>query len=159
MNTQGKGTNLARWLGIDWGGRRVGVALSDLEGRQAFGYCTIDVAKQDAVKELARICDDEYVNEIVMGLPLRSDNDKESDNAKLVREFADRLGVRTRLPVHFEDERFSSFAAEQDLKASGWRPGKDSKALVDKAAAKVLLQDFLDKRNAPPPPPPLDGEE
>jgi len=137
----------------------LGVALSDLEGRQAFGYCTIDVAKQDVLKELARICDDEYVLDIVMGLPLRSDNDQESDNAKLVREFADRLAAKTRLPIHFEDERFSSFAAEQDLKAAGWRPGKDSKSLVDKAAAKVLLQDFLDKRNAPPPPPPPSDED
>lgn len=159
MNTHGKGTNLTRWLGIDWGGRRIGVALSDLEGRQAFGYSTIDVAKQDAVKEIARICDDEYVADIVMGLPLRSDNDQESDNAKLVREFADRLAARTGLRIHFEDERFSSFAAEQDLKAAGWRPGKDSKALVDKAAAKVLLQDFLDKRSAPVVPPPSGSEE
>lgn len=158
MNTQGKGTNLARWLGIDWGGRRIGVALSDLEGRQAFGYSTIDVAKRDPIQELARICDDEAVESIVMGLPLRSDNDQESDNAKLVREFAARLETRTRLRVHFEDERFSSFAAEQSLKAAGWRPGKDSKALVDKAAAKVLLQDFLDKRS-PPPSPPAAGDE
>ena len=139
---------MARWLGIDWGGRRIGVALSDQEGRFAYGYCTIDTGRQDPVKELARICDDEDVRNIVVGLPLRSDNDQESETAKSVRAFAESLGARTRLPIHFEDERFTSFAAEQDLKASGWKPGKDAKALVDKAAAKVLLQDFLDKRAA-----------
>lgn len=111
----------------------------------AYGYCTIDVAKQDPVKEIARICDDEDVKNIVLGLPLRSDNDQESETAKSVRAFAESLGAKTRIPIHFEDERFTSFAAEQDLKAAGWKPGKDSKALVDKAAAKVLLQDFLDK--------------
>ena len=137
---------MARWLGIDWGGRRIGVALSDLEGRIAYGYCTIDTGRGDPIKELARICDDEDVKNIVVGLPLRSDNDQESETAKSVREFAAALGSRTRLPIHFEDERFTSFAAEQELKASGWTPGKDSKAMVDKAAAKVLLQDFLDKR-------------
>ncbi len=137
---------MARWLGIDWGGRRVGLSLSDLEGRTAFGYSTIDVARLDPVVEIVRICDDEYVENIVLGLPLRSDNDQESETAVAVRAFAERLQAKIRIPIHFEDERFTSFAAEQDLKAAGWRPGKDSKALVDKAAAKVLLQDFLDKR-------------
>ena len=138
--------NVARWLGIDWGGRRIGVALSDLEGRQAFGYSTIDVARQDAVREIVRICDEEYVQNIVLGLPLRTDNDQEGDSAVHVRAFAECLAAKTKIPIHFEDERFSSFAAEQDLKAAGWRPGKDPKSLVDKAAAKVLLQDHLDKR-------------
>jgi putative transcription antitermination factor YqgF len=65
-----------------------------------------------------------------------------------VREFGERLQAALRIPVVYEDERFTSFAAEQDLKAAGWVPGKDPKALVDKAAAKVLLQDHLDRRAA-----------
>ncbi len=150
---------MGRWLGIDWGGRRIGVALSDLEGLKAYGYTTLDTARTDSVREIARICDDEDVRDIVLGLPLRSDNDQESETAKSVRAFAEILAAHTRLPIHFEDERFTSFAAEQDLKAGGWRPGKDAKALVDKAAARVLLQDFLDKRFAVPPPPDPDPEE
>jgi putative Holliday junction resolvase len=139
---------MPRWLGIDWGGRRIGLALSDLEGLRAFGYSTIDVQKNDPLREIRRICDEEYVEGIVLGLPLRSDTGEESETAKSVREFGERLRVALHLPVIYEDERFSSFAAEQDLKAAGWVPGKDPKSLVDKAAAKVLLQDHLDRRAA-----------
>lgn len=138
---------MPRWLGIDWGGRRIGLALSDLEGRQAFGYATIDVRATDPVGEIRRICDDEYVGTVVLGLPLRSDSGEESETAKSVREFGRTLEAALRIPVVYEDERFSSFAAEQDLKASGWVPGKGSKALVDKGAARVLLQDHLDHRS------------
>lgn len=139
---------MPRWLGIDWGGRRIGLALSDLEGLRAFGYSTIDVQKNDPLREIRRICDEEYVEGIVLGLPLRSDTGEESETAKSVREFGERLQAALHLPVIYEDERFSSFAAEQDLKAAGWVPGKDPKSLVDKAAAKVLLQDHLDRRAA-----------
>lgn len=137
---------MARFLGIDWGARRVGVALSDLEGRTAAGYCTLDTSRCDAVREIARICDDEFVTEIVVGLPLRTDNGEESESSKAAREFAGRLEKAAGLRVSFEDEGFTSFAAEQGLKAGGWRAGKDSKAHVDKAAARVLLQDHLDRR-------------
>ncbi|MBK8803639.1 MAG: Holliday junction resolvase RuvX [Fibrobacteres bacterium] len=137
---------MPRWLGIDWGARRIGVALSDLEGLQAFGYTTLDSRDRDPIGRILAICDDEDVGWIVLGLPLRSDTGEESQTAKAVREFSESLAARTRIPLRFEDERFSSFAAEQDLKAAGWRPGKDPKGLVDKAAAKVLLQDFLDRR-------------
>jgi len=135
-----------RWLGIDWGARRIGVALSDLEGLQAFGYTTLDAKVGDPIGRILTICEEEDVGRIVVGLPLRSDTGEESQTAKAVREFTESLSARTRIPLHFEDERFTSFAAEQDLKAAGWRPGKDPKGLVDKAAAKVLLQDFLDRR-------------
>lgn len=139
---------MPRWLGIDWGGRRIGVALSDLEGREAFGYTTLDTQRGDPVKELCRICDDEYVGHIVLGLPLRSDTGEESETAKPVREFGDRLAAASKLPLIYEDERFTSFAAEQDLKAGGWKAGKDSKAKVDMGAARVLLQDYLTRRAA-----------
>ncbi len=137
---------MARFLGIDWGARRVGVALSDLEGRTAAGYCTLDTSRCDAVREIARICDEEFVTEIVVGLPLRTDNGEESESSKAAREFAGRLQKAAGLRISFEDEGFTSFAAEQGLKAGGWRAGKDSKAHVDKAAARVLLQDHLDRR-------------
>lgn len=137
---------MPRWLGIDWGGRRIGLALSDLDVARAFGYSTLDAKAGDPLPEIRRICDEEDVHGIVLGLPLRSDNGEESDTAKLVREFGGRLQTAMRIPVVYEDERFTSFAAEQDLKAAGWVPGKDPKALVDKAAARVLLQDHLDRR-------------
>lgn len=137
---------MARLLGVDWGARRVGIALSDLECRLAAGYCTIDVARCDPVREIARICDDEDVTEIVVGLPLRTDTGEESDSSRAARAFAEKLGAATRLRIRFEDEGFTSFAAEQGLKAGGWKAGKDTKAQVDKAAARVLLQDHLDRR-------------
>lgn len=137
---------MPRFLGIDWGARRIGIALSDLEGRTAAGYCTLDTAKGDPVREILRICDDEYVTEIVMGLPLRTDTGEESESSKAVRVFTEKLQAATKLRISFEDEGFTSFAAEQGLKAGGWKAGKGNKAQVDKAAARVLLQDHLDRR-------------
>jgi putative Holliday junction resolvase len=137
---------MPRWLGIDWGGRRIGVALSDVEGTTAFGYTTLDARSGKAVAEIRRICDEEFVEGIVLGLPLRSDTGEESETAKSVRAFGEEVRRAVKLPLVYEDERFSSFAAEQDLKAAGWVPGKDPKALVDKGAARVLLQDHLDRR-------------
>jgi len=137
---------MPRFLGLDWGARRIGVALSDLEGRLATGYCTLDTAKGDPVREIARICEDEDVSEIVLGLPLRTDNGEESDSSRAVRAFAERLAPAVRRRISFEDEGFTSFAAEQGLKAGGWKAGKDNKSHVDKAAARVLLQDHLDRR-------------
>ncbi|MCB9495936.1 MAG: Holliday junction resolvase RuvX [Fibrobacteria bacterium] len=137
---------MPRFLGIDWGARRIGVALSDLEGQQAFGYCTLDTARGDTLREIARICEDEDVDEIVIGLPLRTDTGEESDSSRAVRQFADQLAPLVKRRISFEDEGFTSFAAEQGLKAGGWKASKTSKAQVDKAAAKVLLQDHLNRR-------------
>ncbi len=138
---------MPRLLGIDYGARRMGIALTDTEGRTAYGYATLDTRKCQVLKEIARIIDEEMVHEIVLGLPLRSDNDKPSETAIAVEKFAQELRQRfPKHPLHLEDERFTSFAAEEGLKADGWVPSKDSKAAVDKAAARILLQDFLDER-------------
>lgn len=137
---------MPRLLGIDYGLRRIGIALTDVEGTTAFGYATLDARKGKPLEEIARIVDEEMVKGIVLGLPLRSDTGELSEMAKAVQEFAKTLERRfPRLSIHFEDERFSSFAAEESLKAGGWIPGKDAKGLVDKAAARILLQDFLDR--------------
>lgn len=140
--------NLPRLLGIDYGLRRIGVALTDVDGITAFGYTTLDAKKGRVLQELARIVDEEMVKGFVLGLPLRTDTGEPGDMAKVVLEFAEELRKKfPRLPIDFEDERFSSFAAAESLKAGGWIPGKDNKAEVDKAAAKILLQDYLDRTN------------
>jgi putative Holliday junction resolvase len=137
---------LPRLLGIDYGLRRVGIALTDVEGTTAFGYTTLDAKKGRLLEEIGRIVDEEMVKGFVLGLPLRTDTGEPGEMAKAVLEFAEGLRKRfPRLPVAFEDERFSSFAAESSLKAGGWVPGKDNKAEVDKAAARILLQDYLDR--------------
>lgn len=137
---------MPRLLGVDWGARRIGIALSDLDGRLATGYCTLDAASGDPTREIARICDEEDVEEIILGLPLRTDTGEESDSSRAVREFATRLAASTRRRIIFEDEGFTSYAAEQGLKQGGFKAGKANKGLIDKAAARVLLQDHLDRR-------------
>ncbi len=140
--------NLPRLLGIDYGLRRVGIALTDAEGKTAYGYTTLDVRKCDLLQEIARILDEEMVHEIVMGLPLRTDNGTLSETAKIIQKFATDLKRRfPGIPLHLEDEGFTSFAAEEGLRADGWVPSQQSKAAVDKAAARILLQDYLDERN------------
>jgi len=142
--------NLPRLLGIDYGLRRIGVALTDVDGTTAFGYTTLDTKVGRPLDQLGRIIDEEMVKGIVLGLPLRSDTGEPSEMAKAVELFAQELRRKfPKLPIYMEDERFSSFAAEESLKAGGWVPGKDSKALVDKTAAKILLQDYLDRQRPP----------
>lgn len=137
---------MPRLLGIDYGLRRVGIALTDVDGTTAFGYTTLDAKKGNLLKELGRIVDEEMVKGFVLGLPLRTDTGEPGEMAKVVMAFAEDLRKAfPRFPVHFEDERFSSFAAAESLKAGGWVPGKDNKADVDKAAARILLQDYLNR--------------
>jgi putative Holliday junction resolvase len=130
-----------------------------VEGHTAFGYTTLDAKKGNLLKEIARIVDEEMVKGFVLGLPLRTDTGEPGEMAKAVIAFSEELQRKfPKLPVVFEDERFSSYAAAESLKAGGWIPGKDNKADVDKAAARILLQDYLNRiaEEARPPLDPVD---
>ena len=120
-----------RYLGIDYGEKRIGLALSDLEGRMAFPETT--VRKDD---EVLRIIAEKAVGTIVIGLPLRFDGG-ESDESRLVRSFATYLGESVQLPIVFENEIFTTKIAEEHSS-----PGH-----ADAAAAALILQSYLDRKN------------
>jgi putative Holliday junction resolvase len=140
-----------RIVGLDVGERRIGVAISDLTGMLArpLGVVQISGLAVDALKrtsdEIARLAaEEDGVAAVVVGLPRRLDGTP-NDMTPKVQAFASKLGERTSLPVHLQDERLSSVEAESRLarKERDWRVRK---AQIDAAAAAIVLQDFLDSR-------------
>ena len=136
-----------RIMGIDYGSRRIGVAISDATGTLASGLETIRWNGRDPEPPVARICalaEERGVTEIVVGLPARTDG-RHGPSEDHARELAERIRTKTGLPVRLRDERFTTVIATQRLRASGMKPGKQ-RDVVDQAAAEVILQEYLDRR-------------
>jgi putative Holliday junction resolvase len=137
-----------RALGIDYGARRIGLALSDATGMLASPWKTIDGgAPQVAADRLSAIArelaaDGDGLSAIVVGLPRRLDG-SDNDQTPIVRRLAAELARLSGLPVILQDERLSSHEAESRL-ARRERDWRKRKAKLDAAAAAVILQDYLD---------------
>ena len=134
-----------RILGLDFGSKTVGVAVSDALGLTAQGVETIERKEENKLrKTCARI--EELVKEygaesIVLGLP-KNMNGTEGERAEKSREFGETLKRRTGLPVILWDERLTTVAAEQVLMENGVRR-ENRKAVIDKVAACLILQGYL----------------
>jgi len=131
-----------RILALDSGERRIGVALSDPTGIIASPYAVIDRRTDDVAQRLQRICRDEDVSRIVVGLPVTLDG-REGQAAAAARELARLAAEATALDVILHDERFSTVTAEQALLEGGMRRA-ERRQVRDKVAAAVLLQSYLD---------------
>ena len=135
-----------RILGLDFGSRTVGVAVSDGLLLTAQGVETIERKDENKLrKTCARIEElvKEYeVSTIVLGLP-KNMNNTEGERVEKTKEFGTMLERRTGLPVAYWDERLTSVAAEQILMESGVRR-ENRKAVIDKVAAGLILQGYLD---------------
>jgi putative Holliday junction resolvase len=137
---------MGRWIGIDYGTRRIGVAITDPGQTVATPARILDSAgtvSEDARRILQRAADNQAEG-IVLGLPLNMDGSDSSQTA-LVRALAGELRKQAPLPVELWDERLSSFQADQHLDAAGVRAAK-RRSLRDALAAQVILQSFLDAR-------------
>ncbi|HTL28898.1 MAG TPA: Holliday junction resolvase RuvX [Tepidisphaeraceae bacterium] len=137
-----------RTLGIDYGSRRVGLALSDEGGRFATPYEVLEVTTpQVATDAVIAIVEREGAQRLVVGLPLNMD-DSIGPSAKGTIVWANDLSQRAGKPLIFVDERLSSFAAEQSLidrKRGGEKiTRKQKKQQLDALAAAGFLQAFLD---------------
>jgi len=136
-----------RYLGIDLGRARIGLALADDVLRTARPLRAVERRSEesdlDAISEVAR----EYeVTRAVVGLPLNMDG-SEGPSARLARSFAPILSQALGVPVDLFDERLSTFEAEDRLRSRGVT-AREMKALVDAEAAAVILQGWLDGRSA-----------
>lgn len=131
-----------RLLSLDLGTRRVGVAVSD-ELRLAVR--PLPPLQRTNWKQLlhsiAQLCESFDVKMVVVGLPLRL-NGGEGDAATEARRIARNLGLSLKLPVHLQDERLTSRAAEDNLRAEGLS-GDEIKGRVDSEAAAIILRDFI----------------
>ena len=126
-----------RYLGIDYGGKRIGIALSDPGGRLAFPETVISHGNtQKAAEKIKAILEKEEVSKIIVGLPLGLDG-KETAESVEVRQFTEGLKKRTMLPMEFENEMFTTRMAKH--------PGV-KKDRLDASAAAIILQSYLDKQ-------------
>ena len=136
---------MSRCIGIDLGSKRVGLALSDKMNMIASPYRTLIVKnEQDLLDQLRLIIVDFKVKTIVLGLPLNM-NGEDSAQTKKIREFKSVLSIFN-LPVKLEDERLSSVSAKRSLVMQDIKTGHN-KSEIDKRAAAIFLQQFLDKKN------------
>lgn len=140
-----------RALGIDYGQRRIGMALSDATGLLARAWKTVhrvgnpsQVASALADEVASLVQEDDGLSVVVIGLPRRL-NGEPTELTDTVIAVADRLRGAIGVPVVLQDERLSSHEAER-LLAQQEKDWRKRKPLLDAAAAAVILQDYLDTR-------------
>ena len=134
-----------RYLAIDYGTKRTGLAICDPEELVASPLCVIE-KDRDLVARIADIVRAEGVEAIVLGLPLNM-NDSAGAQAKLVMEFGDKLKDDLGIAVYFQDERLSSFAAAEKLAATDLSV-QEKRKRIDAIAAAEILQAFLEQKKA-----------
>jgi putative Holliday junction resolvase len=142
-----------RALGIDYGERRIGLALSDPTGLLASPWKRLDndanvgAAAKRLVVEIAALQSQDGLDAIVIGLPRRLNGEPNEQTAR-VRKLAELLAAAVTVPISLQDERLTSHEAEELLAARerDWRKRKDQ---LDAMAAALILQDFLDSRPRP----------
>ncbi|HEU5412735.1 MAG TPA: Holliday junction resolvase RuvX [Candidatus Angelobacter sp.] len=136
-----------RILAIDYGSRRMGLAVSDALGITAQGLDTLERKnKRSDFARLERTIREYQVTEIVMGNPLRMSGEEGTQSRK-VAEFAEELRRRFELPVHLWDERLTSSEANRLLREAEVSLQRRAQA-VDRMAATLILQSFLQARSA-----------
>lgn len=137
---------MSRILGIDYGTKRIGIAVSDPTRTITSPLTTLQrrVGKRPPWRELEAIVRDLEVTEVVIGLPLVLSGE-ESEWAAEVRRFAADIERRYALPVHLYDERMTSVAAERIVRSSGLRRSeRENKARIDATAAALILENYLE---------------
>jgi 6-phosphogluconolactonase len=132
-----------RYLAIDYGQKRIGLAVSDAGESMAFPLLVVD-ADSDPLSKIARIIQEERIGAVLVGLPLNMDG-TEGPQAKAVRFFGQRLSVKVSIEITFFDERLSSSDADWKLSGLELTRGKKKK-LQDAIAAASFLQAFLDEK-------------
>ncbi len=132
---------MSRSLGVDYGTKRVGLAISDSLGITARPLSV--VPRPAVVDEVVNLVKEQDVGTIVVGLPTGLSGD-EGMSASEARKLADELGAATGVEVILVDERYTSRIADDALLESGMKRRK-RRENVDKVAAAIILQDYLDR--------------
>mgnify|MGYP002624252543 CR=1 FL=1 len=129
-----------RVIGIDWGARRTGVAISDSTRQMVFVRpVMLSSDADDLIQKIVTLITDENVSGVVVGLPLHMDG-SDSETTVMVREFANALAARIDVPICFIDETLSSSAAQEDM---GRVRVRDIKQKLDSESARVILENAL----------------
>lgn len=134
-------------LGIDFGERRVGIAISDEDGRFAVPLKTLErTSDRQVVAAIAAMAREERIEALVLGEPLGLDGESGAA-AERARSFARKLERTTELPVFLVDEALTSIEAAARLREAGVPPSKIP-SRIDAVAAQILLQEWLDREPA-----------
>jgi len=138
-------SSTARYLALDLGTRRIGVAVSDELGLMAQPLMSLERRsnRRDDQRSIARLCRRFGVAGIVVGNPLHLSGEPSHRSAK-TQAFAAELSAMTSLPIHLWDERLTSREAHQILYQAG-RARQKHRKVVDQVAATLILQSFLDR--------------
>lgn len=141
---------MPRFLAIDFGTKRIGVACGDTDTRLATPLSTLPATGRHErdVEAVLALANEYETDGYVVGLPLNMDG-TEGEACKIARRFGDLLARLAEKPVHYWDERLSSVAAEELLRPAELTR-KKRKAQLDRVAAQVILQGFFDARGEQP---------
>lgn len=135
-----------RYLAIDHGQKRTGLAISDASETLVSPYAVIETAnQQELVRRILKVINEEQIDAVVIGLPLNMD-DSEGARAIKVREFGLTLEAQTNCPILLHDERLSSFEADY-LSADLDLTRKKKKKRLDAIAAAAILRSFIEQKN------------
>lgn len=140
------GTATTRYLALDVGSKRIGIAVSDELGLTAQPVLTLERRRnqREDLRSIARLCRRYGVGGIVVGNPLKMTGEVSTQAAK-VQAFAAELGELAGLPIHLWDERLTTHEAHQMLYEAG-HARQDHRRMVDQVAATLILQSFLDRQ-------------
>jgi putative Holliday junction resolvase len=132
-----------RYLSIDYGAKRTGLAICDA-GETIASPLAVLHGQKGLLEKIAQVVQAEGVQAIVLGLPLNMD-DSQGPQVGIVLKFAEQLKKYVNVPIHFQDERLSSFGAEDKL-ASVEIPRAEKKKRLDAIAAAEILEAFLEQK-------------
>lgn len=135
-----------RYLAIDHGQKRTGLAISDASETLVSPHSVIETSnEEELLRRISDVLDAEEIDAIVVGLPINMDG-TEGDRSRKVRQFVLAMQQQTEKPVHLHDERLSSFEAEYlvgDLELTR----KKKKKRLDAIAAAAILRSFFEQKN------------
>ena len=136
-----------KYLGVDYGDKRTGIAECDVSGLIASGICTLSEGgmRKTAVR-VAKEAEARSCKKIIVGLPRNMDG-SEGERAETVRAFAAMLGEYTDIPIDFYDERMTTMVAYRFLGETGTY-GKKRREVVDTLSAEIILQNYIDRERA-----------
>ena len=133
-----------KYLGVDYGDKRTGLAECDLGGTLASGIATISEGGMNKTAiRVAKEAEARDCKKIVIGLPRNMDG-TEGERAEVVRAFAALVSEHTDIPIDFADERMSTMAAYRFLDGSGTF-GKRRREVIDTLSAELILQNYIDR--------------
>lgn len=131
---------MGRVLGLDWGARRCGVAVSDEKHDFVFVRPQINIKNQDElINMVVQLVMNEKIIGIVIGLPLHADG-SDSETTVQVKAFANNLSEHTNLPIIFIEENLTSTMAEQEMGQKSWVKKKSE---LDSMSAKIILENAI----------------